>query len=194
LNAIQTCCPHLLRYAAVAVVTNPRRRHLVKDLVRAIAIERPVYSDPVTSFLDDLYSSADFEQAQAGLNPCAALLGSDFFLSHAEADFVSHARLHIFESYCRIHERIDLTSLAAKLGMPRLAAEKWIVTMVADAQLNARIDEQSGQVILGVHPPDVYQQVIDKTKGLSFRSYVLAQNLQQKEQIATMHAAKGEAH
>lgn len=192
LNAIQTCCPHLLRYAAVAVVTNPRRRHLVKELVRAIAMERPVYSDPVTLFLDNLYSAADFDQAQTGLDACAAAIEADFFLSAAAPDFVSHARLHIFESYCRIHERIDLTSLAAKLGMQRLAAEKWIVTMVADAQLNARIDGQSGQVILGVHPPDIYQQVIEKTKGLSFRSYVLAQNLQHKEMQA--QAAKGEVH
>jgi len=182
LNTIQTTCPHLLRYLAVAIVTTPRRRHLVKELVRVIAMEKPVFLDPITAFLDDLYNSADFEQAQEGLVACATTIENDFFLRNASADFLSHARLHIFESYCRIHERIDLESLAQKLGMERLAAEKWIVKMVSDAQLNARIDEQSGHVLLGVQPPDVYQQVIEKTKGLSFRSYVLAQNLQQKEQ------------
>ena len=51
---------------------------------------------------------------------------------------------------------------------------------VSDAQLNAKIDSQSGHVILGVQPPDVYQQVIEKTKGLSFRSYVLAQNIEKR--------------
>jgi len=30
---------------------------------------------------------------------------------------MTHARLYIFETYCRIHERIDLTMLAQKLGM-----------------------------------------------------------------------------
>ena len=68
----------------------------------------------------------------------------------------------------------------AKLGMDQVAAEKWIVQMVSDAQLNAKIDSESGHVILGAEPPDVYQQVIDKTKGLSFRSYVLAQNIEAK--------------
>lgn len=64
--------------------------------------------------------------------------------------------------------------------MEQIAAEKWIVKMVSDAQLNAKIDSQSGHVILGVQPPDVYQQVIEKTKGLSFRSYVLASNIEKR--------------
>jgi len=75
--------------------------------------------------------------------------------------------------------------------MERIAAEKWIVKMVSDAQLNAKIDSKSCHVILGAQPPDVYQQVIERTKGLSFRSYVLAQNLQQREQQAA-RAAKVE--
>ena len=108
----------------------------------------------------------------------------DFFLSNSETDFMTHARLYIFESYCRIHERIDLASLGQKLGMEQIAAEKWIVKMVSDAQLNAKIDSQSGHVILGVQPPDVYQQVIEKTKGLSFRSYVLAQNIEKRNMQA----------
>ena len=90
----------------------------------------------------------------------------------------------LFESYCRIHERIDLSALAEKLGMEQIAAEKWIVQMVSNAQLNAKIDSQSGHVILGSKPADVYQQVIEKTKGLSFRSYVLAQNLEKRSAAA----------
>ena len=97
---------------------------------------------------------------------------------------MTHARLYIFETYCRIHERIDLESLAQKLNMEQIAAEKWIVQMVADAQLSAKIDSQSGHVILGVQPPDVYQQIIEKTKGLSFRSYVLAQNIEKRSSAA----------
>jgi len=180
LNAIQTVAPHLLRYLAVAVVTSPRRRGLLKDLVRVISIEKITYSDPVTCFLEDLYKLADFEKAQQRLADCAACLDNDFFLSNSEGDFIRSARLYIFENYCRIHERIDLSMLAKKLGMEQMAAEKWIVKMVSDAQLNAKIDSQSGQVILGVQPPDVYQQVIEKTKGLSFRSYVLAQNIEKR--------------
>jgi len=180
MQAIQTNAPHLLRYLAVAVVTNPRRRDKARDLVRIIGMERSNFSDPVTRFLEDLHTHANFEDAQERLKECAALLDQDFFLCNAEEPFLKAARLSIFESYCRIHERINLEMLAEKLGMELIAAEKWIVQMVADAQLNAKIDSQSGHVILGVQPPDVYQQVIEKTKGLSFRSYVLAQNIEKR--------------
>ena len=36
LNAIQTTAQHLLRYLAVAVVVNKRRRNSLKDLVRVV--------------------------------------------------------------------------------------------------------------------------------------------------------------
>jgi len=180
LNAIQTNAPHLLRYLAVAVVTTPRLRGRMKDLVRVIGVERMNYSDPITRFLEALYTEVNFEDAQEMLQVCATVLDNDFFLCNSEQDFMKNARLYIFETYCRIHERIDLNMLAEKLGMKQNDAEKWIVKMVSDAQLNAKIDSQSGHVILGVQPPDVYQQVIDKTKGLSFRSYVLAQNIEKR--------------
>jgi len=185
LQALQTNAPHLLRYLAVAVITNPRRRDKMRDLVRIIGIERSNFSDPITLLLEDLFTHANFERAQERLKECAVVLDNDFFLCNSEDLFLKSARLSLFESYCRIHERIDLTMLAEKLGMEQIAAEKWIVKMVSDAQLNAKIDSQSGHVILGAQPPDVYQQVIEKTKGLSFRSYVLAQNIEKTRSVTT---------
>merc|ERR1719217_296661 len=190
LQAIQTHAPHLLRYLVVAVITNPRRRDKVRELVRVVGIERANFSDPITQLLEDLHTHANFEQAQARLADCATVLDADFFLSNSEELFLKSARLVLFEAYCRIHERIDLTSLAEKLGMEQIAAEKWIVNMVSDAKLNAKIDSESGHVILGVQPPDVYQQVIEKTKGLSFRSYVLAQNIEKTARAEAAAKAK----
>ena len=39
LNAIQTNCPHILRYLTTAVITNKRRRNVLKDLVKVIQQE-----------------------------------------------------------------------------------------------------------------------------------------------------------
>jgi len=36
LNAIQTMCPHMLRYLAAAVIVNRSRRSILKDLVKVI--------------------------------------------------------------------------------------------------------------------------------------------------------------
>jgi translation initiation factor 3 subunit E len=101
-------------------------------------MERPVYSDPITQFLEDLHLHAKFEHAQQRLKNCAQVrdapgmpcssctysaklcasqvLDKDFFLSNLEQLFIRSARLSIFETYCRIHERIDLKMLAQNLG------------------------------------------------------------------------------
>lgn len=45
LNAIQTMCPHILRYLTTAVITNKdvrKRRQVLKDLVKVIQQVRPV--------------------------------------------------------------------------------------------------------------------------------------------------------
>ena len=52
LNAIQINAQHLLRYLAVAVVVNKKKRSVLKDLVRAIQQESYEYSDPITQFLE----------------------------------------------------------------------------------------------------------------------------------------------
>ena len=54
-------------------------------------------------------------------------MDADFFLSNSEEDFMKHARLYIFESYCRIHERIDLSMLAKKLNMEQV---RWCVILL----------------------------------------------------------------
>merc|ERR1712196_300390 len=97
MNALQTNCPHLLRYLAVAVVTSPRLRNRVKDAVRLINAERHAHSDPITQFLEDLYLKCNFENAQRRLQECELVLKYDYFLSNSEGDFRRSARQYIFE-------------------------------------------------------------------------------------------------
>merc|ERR550532_3925272 len=55
LNAIQTQCPHILRYLSVAVIANKRRRNVMKDLVKIIEQEGYAYRDPITEFISCLF-------------------------------------------------------------------------------------------------------------------------------------------
>lgn len=71
--------------------------------------------------------------------------------------------------------------LAEKLNMDEDAAERWIVNLIRNARLDAKIDSKANHVIMGTPYPSVYQKIIEKTKGLSFRSYVLANNLAKSE-------------
>lgn len=70
LNAIQTNAHHLLRYLAIAVIINKRRRNSLKDLVKVIQQEQYTYRDPITEFLECLFVNYDFERAQQKLFEC----------------------------------------------------------------------------------------------------------------------------
>jgi translation initiation factor 3 subunit E len=189
LEALQVNAPHLLRYFATAFVINKRRRNMLKDLVRAIQQLRHAYDDPVTQFLTCLYVDIDFQGAQEKLAECEAVLVSDFFLHSYRAEFMENARMFIFETYCRIHQKIDIVTLAAKLNMAEDEAERWIVDLVRNARLDAKIDSQNNHVIMGNTQRTVHQQVIEKTKDLATRTYVLTRCLQ--DQAAEKKAAAG---
>ncbi|CAN8063648.1 unnamed protein product [Agarophyton chilense] len=176
LNTIQTNCPHVLRYLTTAVITNKKRRGVLKDLVKVIQQEAYAYSDPITEFVEYLYVNFDFEGAQDMLQNCENTLRQDFFLYNMLDDFLEDARRTIFETYCRIHQVIDIGMLASKLNMEKDEAEKWVVNLIRNARLDAKIDSQANQVIMGVSVPSVYEQVVDSTKNLLIRATVLAQN------------------
>lgn len=51
--------------------------------------------------------------------------------------------------------------------------EKWIVNLIRDTRVDAKIDYKEGTVVMNHPPQSVYQQVIEKTKGAFFRTQVL---------------------
>jgi translation initiation factor 3 subunit E len=119
ISSIQTVCPWILRYLAAAVITNrSRNKNLgsssgayqkqLKDLIRVVKQEVYEYNDPVTEFVKALYVDFDFEEAQRKLGEAEEVLRNDFFLGSSTDVFVESARHLISESYCKIHQRIDI--------------------------------------------------------------------------------------
>ncbi|KAI2652979.1 Eukaryotic translation initiation factor 3 subunit E-B [Labeo rohita] len=178
-----TMCPHILRYLTTAVITNKdvrKRRQVLKDLVKVIQQESYTYKDPITEFVECLYVNFDFDSAQKKLRECESVLVNDFFLVACLEDFIENARLFIFETFCRIHQCISISMLADKLNMTPEEAERWIVNLIRNARLDAKIDSKLGHVVMGNNAVSPYQQVIEKTKSLSFRSQMLAMNIEKK--------------
>jgi translation initiation factor 3 subunit E len=190
---ISISCSHLFRYVSACLVLHKRLKHLLKDTVRIISHECSTYSDPVTRFLLALYVDVDFEVAQQELKKCKFLFEGDFFLAPKWQEFEENARLLIFEAYCRIHQRINIAMIATKLNMEAQEAELWIVKLIQNAKLDARIDSEKSRVIMTKAPPNVYQQVIDKTKDLSFRSTMLLSHLDKREGEKALKKAEGGA-
>ena len=173
-TAIQLVSQHLLRYLAVAVVVNKRRRNVLKDLIRVIQQEQYEYTDPITEFLRCLFVDFDFDGAQEKLAQCEQVLENDFFLVATKDAFMEAARQFLFETYCRIHQAIDINSLAGKLGMDNEATEKWIVNLIRNARLNAKIDSKAGTVVIQTQSLSAYEQLLEKARGLSLRTFTLA--------------------
>jgi len=180
LNAIQTTCPHILRYLTTAVITNKRRKKILKDLVRVIQQESYTYKDPITEFLECLYVNFDFNEAQTKLVECETVLRNDFFLTACLDDFIENARLFIFETFCRIHQCISISMLAEKLNMSPEEAERWIVNLIRNASLDAKIDSKQGHVVMGTQAAAVHQQVIERTKGLMYRTQMVSASIDKK--------------
>ncbi|RCV10086.1 hypothetical protein SETIT_2G083700v2 [Setaria italica] len=195
LNAIQTNAHHLLRYLAIAVVVNKRRKNMLNELIKVIQQEKRSYKDPITEFLECLYVNYDFDGAQQKLMECEQVILNDPFLGKRveignpntvpmRDEFFENARLFIFETYCRIHRCIDISILAEKLNMRYNEAELWIMNLVKSLKLDAKIDSASGTLIMTVNHADVHEQIIERLKNLNTRTYMLAQSTVEPAQAA----------
>ncbi|KAI8577715.1 hypothetical protein K450DRAFT_250486 [Umbelopsis ramanniana AG] len=193
INTIQTSCPWILRYLTTAVVTNKRRKTYIKELVKIIQQESYEYQDPITEFIEALYVHFDFEGAQQKLKECEEVLSNDFFLVAAREDFMENARQFISETYCRIHQKIDVKELSQTLNLTQEEGEKWIVNLIRDTRVDAKIDFEENTVIMNTPITSVYQQVIERTKGLSFKSQVFASAIEKRELAAASAATTAEA-
>ena len=101
------------------------------------------------------------------------MLVNDFFLVAYIEDFIENAHLFIFETSCCIQQFISINMTAEK-------TERWIVNLIRNARLDAKIDSKLGHVIMGNNAVSPYQQAIEKTKSLSFRRQLLAMNIEKK--------------
>merc|ERR1712194_799618 len=150
------------------------------------------YTDPIVEFVDCLCVKFNFELAQSKLAQCEAVLSTDFFLCKQTSLFMEEARVFVFENYCRIHNKIDLRALGDKLAMDQDQAERWIVDLIRNADLDAKIDSAEGCVVMGGAVQSVYEQVMERIRDLNVRSATIAQNLKKLLVDARKNKAKAE--
>ena len=203
-QAITPNAPHLLRYLTAAVLLCKRRvnkkttggssseaRRLLKNLINVM--QDCEYTDPIVEFVNCLCVKFDFDSAQLKLAECNKVMTTDFFLCQQTDLFMEEARVFVFENYCRIHHKIDLAALGEKLAMDQDQAERWIVDLIRNASLDAKIDAAEACVVMGSSQVSVYEQVMDRTRDLNVRSATLQQNLHSLLQENRKEKARKEA-
>jgi len=71
--------------------------------------------------------------------------------------------------------------MSEMLNLEKSSGEKWIVNLIRNARLDAKIDAQSNTVVMGTPQQSVYQQVIERTKAVGFRSSMLIASLEKRK-------------
>lgn len=187
LCVVQSNCPWLLRYIAVAHIISSQggRSHSLaaqeKELVRVINMEKGSYSGPVTMFVERLVVAHDLEGAKDALESVNACLRADYFAagratSAGSAGFVGQfmlaARKLIIEASCRIHQKLDLAQLARKLQMEPTEAEQWMVKIIRSSE--SRKDDSSGRG--GKYEESLKELAMQQMKGAkidSLKSHII---------------------
>jgi translation initiation factor 3 subunit E len=105
---IGTFAPHLLRYIAVVAILNKQRQDHFKATVDIISKTFLKTPDHFVSIIDSLFLKFDIEQAQEKLAYCEKAAKADFLLVPLEKYIEEHARLLIFQTYCRIQKSINI--------------------------------------------------------------------------------------
>lgn len=198
MTVVRINCPWIMRYIAAAVILqrqrgpkdsrqNPwRQNRRIADFVQILKDESTEYSDPITRFLQYLYSDHDLVGAKNTLAELESVLTSDFFFFqihgrlHDEENpgrfvdlFVKCAREMWLETFCDIHHKIDLHMLSSQLNLDIEDAEEWMVGLIVhrDAEgSDPKIDKEAGQIVMGKTFPSIYQTVVGTTRDLLRRS------------------------
>ncbi|PHH50401.1 Eukaryotic translation initiation factor 3 subunit E [Ceratocystis fimbriata CBS 114723] len=181
INTIQTTCPWILRYLVAAVITGRSRarsssvhQKQMKDIVRYVRQELYEYQDPVIEFISALYLDFEFDAAREALRKSEEVCQNDFFLLNSTDAFVEAARHLICESYFKVSSLVSIHDLSEKLGLNPDDGEKWIVKLIYESRIDAKIDAQAGTITINQMQNNVHQQIVEKTKGVIFRTSVMS--------------------
>jgi len=180
LNTVQMAAPHLLHYLTAACLLNKKKKNVLRDVVRVIVQEESAFSSPLTEFLRSLYSEFDFDVAHTKLQTCKKVLRADYFLAPIADELVDACRQLVFETYCRIHKTIDLRVLLERLEIPAAECERALSEYIRGSRVDAKIDLENNLLVLEKHYSTAHQQVLDKTRQISFRTTQLMNQLDKR--------------
>ncbi|ETW38011.1 hypothetical protein PFTANZ_01249 [Plasmodium falciparum Tanzania (2000708)] len=177
LSILNLICPHIIRYYCVYAIFYRNRKDHFELILNTLNFIKSKYNDSFTSLLISIFTDYDFNMAQTCIATIGTLCERDVFLYKLKPYIEEHCRFIIFETYCRIHKSINIDMISSKVNLTREQAEKWIVNLIRNAKLDAKINSEKNCIEISTPPPNLYQQVIDKTQNLIMRSNFIVQVL-----------------
>jgi len=177
ISAIQNGAPHLIRYlvAAFLLLKNYPKFDLNKltNLLPNLNPDVCNYTDGLNLFTLALLQDFNFKKAQTLIKGFKSDLEGDYFLGNRIDEIINNAQKVFFEVYCKIYRKIELKTVAEYLGVSKEEAEIWIVNLIRNSNVDAKVDPEQGLIYLTSQQQGVYEQVFNKTKDLVPRTNIL---------------------
>lgn len=187
--------PHLFRYAAACFMFYKHDKTFKDDLVHILGHEyRKVNEENTNSdimekndlieFLLALFIDMDFEKAKTLLSQIQTTYpyANDYFL-HDKAELLSlNCRILVFENYCKIHQSVEVSTVAERMAMSVQDAEAWIVDKMRLGKLpfaSIFFDESDKAFVSFERKTNkdvAYKTIVDKTNTMAYRLYMLQVN------------------
>jgi len=180
MNAIQVSSPHLTRYLAATLLllkNNTKSKSNLNTLIPVFNADVSDHNDNITEFAKKLFGEFDFKNAQLRIKKFGEDLANDFFLSKRAEQLVNNAHTLYFEAFCKVYRKVEIKMVAECLGVPQDEAEVWIVNLIRNANMDAKIDLEKGVLLLTAAQPLVYEQILTKTRDLIPRTTILINNI-----------------
>jgi len=180
LNAIQVSAPHLTRYLAstlLLIKNNTKGKANLNTLVSVFNKDVSEYGDSITEYVRLLLNDFDFKKTQAKIKEFNKELAHDYFLSRRTDQIVNNAHTLFFEAFCKVYRKVEIKMVGEYLGVSQEEAEVWIVNLIRNANMEAKIDLEKGVLSLTSSQPVVYEQILTKTRDLVPRTVILVNNI-----------------
>ncbi|ODQ83054.1 hypothetical protein BABINDRAFT_31339 [Babjeviella inositovora NRRL Y-12698] len=171
-STIQAACPWILRYLVVAVISTKNHKRM-RDLVRIIAQESYEYNDPLTLLVKSMYIDFDIQKVEQYLVECQIIIKTDFFLSNctsSSSSFLDNARAFVLEVYLKIYSVADVAKVARLLNLDSTAEAVALLKTFSAASNHVSIEVVGETATITKTAASVHQQVVEKTKHLSYKS------------------------
>lgn len=177
-NAVQNSSFYLMRYFAVAVILNRRRKSLMKELVRHINVDFVAgVKDPILDLIHSLFVDYDLTEINSKLNACIEAVKEDpFLLTHCN-DIYENLRIVIFEIICKIYSSISVKDLMNLLAFEnREAGEKWVLETLKAFKIEGKFE--GDEMILFVNPTNISSQLLERSKQLASKATYLLSRIE----------------
>eukprot|EP01016_Furgasonia_blochmanni_P036698 TRINITY_DN421_c0_g1_i12.p1 TRINITY_DN421_c0_g1~~TRINITY_DN421_c0_g1_i12.p1 ORF type:complete len:114 (+),score=39.52 TRINITY_DN421_c0_g1_i12:65-406(+) len=75
------------------------------------------------------------------------------------------------------YNTLEISMVATYLEVSREDAEVWIVNLIRNANIEAKIDSERGLIVITNQIPNIYDKIMNKTRDLVPRTNILTNNI-----------------